>query len=187
MYHNTSLSLRKKSHRRIKAALHILARHGIHWSESEILTRLAKDALGRWRSHGGWTKAPRRYNIDDQKYVIRPWRVKAALYRILWQRTIHSGESVSRFVDFAIRVYIPQLVERMLHKPRRESAFSARSFGYWARRYARRRKIAAFFINYQNGTEKNAGCALKTGQEAIYIPAAELSHPELVYALRYYV
>ncbi len=155
-YHQTSVSLREKSYRRLKAAQLIFARHGIRWGEGEIISRLCKETVLRYRSGGAWTVSARRYNIqtDETKYVIRPWRVDKNLYGVLWQRTIHSGESVSRFVDFAIRVFMPRFVETYLHKPlrwppcqrlsaaprvptspRRGSAYSAQNHHFWAARW----------------------------------------------------
>ncbi len=185
-YHQTSVSLREKSYRRLKAAQLIFARHGIKWGEGEIISRLCKETVLRWRSGGPWTVSARRYNIqtDEIKYVIRPWRVDKNLYGVLWQRTIHSGESVSRFVDFAIRVFMPRFVEMYLHSPRRGSAFSARNHHFWAARYARRKSFPDYFINYQKATEKNENGGLETARKAVLIAKKGLSYAEYIHCLR---
>jgi len=118
-YHSTSVTMRAASRRRFHAALKVLRRKGVCWSESELLRRLAKTYLRHWIGRYLKSATARRYNltIEGEKYVRMPWYVDQMLYAILWQRAIHSGESISRMFDFAIRHYLPRLMEEHLRSP----------------------------------------------------------------------
>ncbi len=167
-YYLTSVSLRPGSKRRLKAALLILARNGIHWSESELLQRLAKVYLRHWRGRKKKSASLRRKNasIVGIRYVRVPWYVNQVLYAALQQRSLHSGEVVSRMLDFAIRYYMPRSMEELLSQPVLRCAFSERNLKYWRARYKERKNPRPeIFVTYQCKTALNAPEGLAYRQE----------------------
>jgi hypothetical protein len=156
-YRNTSISLRPGTRRRFLAGLKILHRNGVLWSESELLHQLAKIYLRHWRGRNGKAERTRRYNCGcGEAYVRVSWYMNMRLYLILWERAIHSGESVSRMLDFAIRHYLPRLLEECLRCAIPGHGRSERNAAYWQARHERRHKPQAeIFITYCCVTEKN--------------------------------
>lgn len=185
-HHHTSLSLQIKSCRRLRAALCILRRNGVDFSESELLGRLAKEFLQRWRGAGAKSATARRYNQGKGGYRVRPWYVDRVLYSLLWQRALHSGESVSRMLDFAIRFYLPRLVETLLRNPKPGKDRLVSNWGYWRRRsLARSGHLPQVFINYQCKTMENKSGPLNYLQQAAFIPKGGLSPYEILHWLRH--
>lgn len=187
-YHHTSVSLRQCSARRLKAALKIVKRSGVDWSESEFLRRLAKLYLQAWRGGGKRTALARRYNkvLADQKYCRMPWYVDKVLYRVLAERALHSGESVSRMLDFAIRHYLPRLLEQSLRNPYSRHPRAQRNFAYWESRYRRRHNQKPdLFITYSCETRENSKRALEYVQRYEIIPKTGLSPADILHLMRY--
>lgn len=175
-HQKTSVSLPDVSYRRIGAARLIFARHGIHYSEQEIYRRLFKFFLKSWRGHGRKTNGLRRYNADGKSYSIHPLYINQVLYAALWERALHSGESISRMLDVAIRVYLPRLLESLLG----QEGAQVRGSRYWKRRYQNRtNQYSDFFINYECQTEANDGIWLAYSQKTQIIYKTSLSLMEI--------
>ncbi len=167
-HHTTSITLRPGSKRRLTAARKILLRNGIVWSESELLRRLAKVYLRHWRGSQLKSATARRYNrpVKVGKYVRVAWYADRMLYSILWQRAIHSGESISRILDYSIRVYMPRLLEEFLCSPMPGCATAQRNSPYWQKRFeSRANPQHEIFITYQCETEVNSTTGLRYWQE----------------------
>ncbi len=185
-YHYSSVSLRKSSYRRARAALKILRRNGIHHSESELFRRLMKLYLQQWRGNSEKSASARRYNAEGSKYVIRPWYVNKVLYSLMWQRAIHSGESVSRMLDFAVRNYLPRLLENLLCVPMPRCYRAARNAPFWEKRHNRRkRKSQEGFINYSCRTTQNHNAHICYAQESTFFPKNRLEPMEIIHLTRY--
>lgn len=187
-FHRTSLSLRPRIYRKARAALLILRRNGVVWSESELFSRIAKVYLQRWRGNGLKSATSRRYNarISSQAYVVRPWCVDQMLYASLWERTVHSGQSVSRLVDFALRNFLRSFLESILRTPMPRHARAQRNAEYWRARYAqRRRTFPDLFINYSCVTRENAKGNLEYVQRIEIIPKTGLSPGDILYLMRH--
>jgi hypothetical protein len=173
-YHKTSVSLPRRSYRRLTAARRIFTRHGIVYSDQEIYRRLFKHYLKNWRGRGRKTNGLRRYNCDGKAYEVHALYINQVLHAALWHRAVHSGESISRMLDVAIRVYLPRLLEEILSYSARVSA-SARNKAFWISRYLRRRnQYPDFFINYECRTEKNDGKRLQYLQKVEILSETEL-------------
>lgn len=186
-YHSTSVSLRKVSRRRFWAALKILRRNGVPWSESELLRRLAKLYLRHWRGRGVKSATARRYNREfaGEKYVRVAWYVDRVLYAVLWERSVHTGESISRQLDFAIRHYMPRLLEEFLSSPMPGSARARRNHTYWRNRLEKRpHPQPDVFITYECCTAENSHSALRYAQEYRIYRKNELSSGDILYLLR---
>jgi hypothetical protein len=169
-HRKTSVSLPAHSYRRMCAARRIFARNGIFYSEQEIYRLLLKLFLKNWRGSGRKSNGLRRYNAAGKSYQIHPLYINQVLYAVLWQRAFHSGESVSRMLDVAIRVYLPRLIEELLRVPHPATSRPLNAH-YWAARYAKRtRKYSDFFINYRCKTQHNRPDDLEYSQktEIIY-------------------
>lgn len=171
----TSVSLPAASYRRLCAGRKVFFRNGIHYSDQEIYRRLLKFYLKNWRGRGRKTNGLRRYNADGKSYAVHPLYVNQVLHAALWQRAIHSGESISRMLDCAIRIYLPRLLESLLCVefpgviPRGNAA-------YWSARYLRRkRRYPDFFINYECRTPRNDAEGLDYLQNMRIISKANLS------------
>lgn len=184
----TSITVRCQSKRRLKCALKILSRNGIIWSESELLRRLAKMYLALWRGSGGKPAATRRYNISlkDQTYTRVSWYIDRVLHAILAERAMHSGESVSRILDFAIRNYTSQLLEACLRSPMPKHTRGIRNAVYWQKRWqCRKRHLPQLFITYQCETHENGARGLRYEQTYSIIPKTGLSPGDILYLLQY--
>jgi hypothetical protein len=175
-YLNTSISLRKSSHRRFLAGLKILRRNGVLWSESELLHELAKVYLRHWRGRKGKAERTRRYNrCRGRKNIRISWYMDTRLYLVLWSRAIHSGESVSRMLDFAITYFLPRLLEECLRGAIPGHRRSERNAPYWQARYERRHKRQLeIFVNYRCVTTKNDGRILHYRQRYQILTKREL-------------
>lgn len=168
----TSVSLPRASYRRIVAARLIFARRGIWYSEQEIYRRLFKLFLKNWRGRGSKTNGLRRYNVVGKSYEIHPLYLNQVLYAALQQRAAHSGESVSRMLDVAIRVYLPRLLESLLG--------TGEGSAYWASRYrARRHQYSDFFINYSCKTTNNHARQLEYAQDTRIVSKSDLAPLEI--------
>jgi hypothetical protein len=177
-YYLTSITLRKQSKRRLKAALKILSRNGIVWSESELLRRLAKMYLGAWRGKKEKPTCLRRYNVSfkGKRYVRVSWYIQEVLHAILTERSDHSRESVSRMMDFAIRVYTPQLLEEVLREPPAKHCRGMKNARYWQLRWERRKKsLPQIFITYECKTWEHSTRGLRYEQSYTIIPQQQLT------------
>lgn len=185
-YHHSSVSLRKSAYRRATAALWILRRNGIHYSESELFQRLMKLYLQKWRGKCGKSASARRYNVKGADYVIRPWYVSKVVYSLVWQRAIHSGESISRMLDFALRHYLPQLLESLLRTPMPGCPRSNQNASYWDKKYGERKhKAAVGFINYSCKTSENQKGNIRYVQESTFFLKKGLE-PKQILHLTFY-
>ena len=171
-YH-TSVTLRKRSIRRVKATIHVLSRHGLDFSEQRIFLWLLKSYLNQRGRLGKKPACLRRYNTDGHEYKIRPLYINQVLHAAVTQRAMHAGESVSRILDFAIRVYLPRLLEEVLTGSRPLRCAGDKK--YWQDRYARRRNTTPVFISYRCSTEIHAEKGLHWLQKTEIIPKAGLS------------
>ncbi|MFZ5628493.1 MAG: hypothetical protein ACOY5B_05150 [Spirochaetota bacterium] len=153
-----------------------------------MFSRLAKEYLQRWRGNGLKSGTSRRYNarIPSQVYTVRPWYVDQVLYASLWERTVHSGQSVSRVIDFALRNYLGSFLEGILRTPMPRCTRALRNAPYWEGRYARRRrKFPDLFINYSCATRENASGNLEYVQRIEIIPKTGLSPGDILYLIRH--
>lgn len=167
-YHKTSVSIRGTSFRRLKAALRILQRNRMDLSEHELCRRLLGIYLKLGKGSGGKAEHARRYNIVGMNYVRRAAYFNHGLYSILWQRGTHRGESISRMLDFAIRNYLPQVIEELLdvspYSPR-----LTRNTPYWRERHCnrfnRKKTYRSGFLTYASNTSKHQNAELKWEQQ----------------------
>ncbi len=176
-YYSTSVTLRGKSVRHVTAARRLLRRYGIYFSESRLLEELLRLYLGFWQGHGPKPATLRRYNKNGQAYQIRPWYVNRVLHAAATQRAMHTGESLSRMVDFAIRAYRRRFVESVL-SAHRVVPVTAREA--WKKRYSLRFHPGAFFISYKSQTARNAGADLFWRMELEIIPKQGLSMEQIL-------
>lgn len=163
-FQKTSVTLPKVTYRRLTAGRKIFARNGIFYSDQEMYRRLFKHYLKNWHGRGKKTNGLRRYNAKGRDYEIHPLYINQVLHAALWQRAIHSGESLSRILDVAIRVFLPRLLEELLSAVMPTKGRS-RNIAYWSIRYARRRHYRDFFIIYDCKTKENNGSVLNYAQE----------------------
>ncbi len=181
VFHKTSVSLRVGSIRRTRAARLILSRNGIILSEQEILRRLLKLYLKHWRGKRRKSDSARRYNHSTAEFAIRPLYIDQVLYSAVWERAIHSGESVSRMLDFAIRTYLPRLMESLLSSSQRIGQTRTYNAAYWRQRLsARKTHYPDFFINYRCHTRENTDQVLEYIQKTEIIPKTGLSPWEIL-------
>ncbi len=157
-YHRTSISLTPDCKRRLKAAVIILKRNGWKYSESKLLRQLAMQYLQHWRGTGLKSATARRYNekIKGIRYVQVPWYIDKVLYTVLWERGVHSGMAISRMLEFALRHFMPRLMESILRHPVKSHPFGKRNAPYWQKRYdQRKRHNPKIVIIYSAKTENN--------------------------------
>lgn len=152
-------------------------RLGLDMSESQLLHNLAKMYLQAWRGRGNKSATARRYNIEIEEHRYRrvSWYVSKVLYSALWKRGIHSGESISRMLDFAIRQYSKRLVEELLSNPYERNPRAQRAYPYWAARAEQRRRKRPWpFVTYACVTEENSATGLRYRQESRILTKTEL-------------
>lgn len=183
--HKTSVSLPQSSYRRILAARKILARNCVYLSEQAIYRRLFKFYLKNWRGEGLRTNGLRRYNATREKHDIHPLYINQVLHAAVSERALHSGESLSRMLNFAIRIFLPRLMEQMLSRSAACGSCSATNHAYWAARLARRsRHYPDFFINYSCKTLRNDGIILQYAQASQIISKSGLSPWQVLELMR---
>ncbi len=102
----TSVSMRSDSFRKLKAAQKSLAGRGIICSEQEIFRGLLQLYLRKWRGRGSRASSLRRYNLKGKNYVVKSLYIESGFSAALWTRAVHSGITISRMLDFAIRHYL---------------------------------------------------------------------------------
>jgi len=180
-YYHTSVTLRARSVRRIRAVRKLLSRAGIEFSESRIMDELLRQYLLLWRGQGCKPATLRRYNIDGQAYQIRPFYINRVLYAAATERATHSGESVSRMLDFAIRNYARRLIENFLRSAR---GVPEQKRILWATRYVCRSHREEFFISYKCGTIENKRSNLIWYQQTLAIPKKGLPAGQILAYLR---
>jgi len=152
----SSIMIRRASWRRLKAAKLMLKRHKRNFSENHLLECLLRAYLVAWRGKPESSKQARRYNIDGQQYIRRSIYLPQEIYRMAWHRGSHSGESVSRMIDFAIRHYLPAILARHLAVSPK-TYFENRNSEYWRRRwYLRKNSRPACFLNYEDSGDSPA-------------------------------
>lgn len=181
-HYSTSITLRRRSVTRVKAARRLLARSCIFFSESRMYEELLKIYLGFWRGRGARPACLRRYNVDTKDYQIRPFYVNQVLHAVATQRAMHSGESLSRMVDFAIRHYLLRLLESLLSSSRLISEEKQKA---WADQYRLRHRRDLYFITYRSETTSNRGATLRWNQNSQLVPKKALSPPEIFHYLRF--
>lgn len=162
----TSVTLRSKSVRSTKAARRMLGRYQIRISESHLLEELLRLYLGFWKGKGLKPATLRRYNKDGRGYQVRSFYINRVLHAIATQRALHTGESLSRMVDFAIRTYLRRFLESVLSAHR---AVPSSIRQKWNQMYSRRRQKDAFFITYAAATEINLRAGLVWQQSSKFI------------------
>lgn len=107
----TSVSLRKDSFQRLKVAQNMLSGKAIFLSEQAMFRGLIRLYLNKWRGGGSRTSVLRRYNLKRKGYLVKPLYLEMELAFRAWGRAVHSGVSVSRMLDFAIRHFLPLFVQ----------------------------------------------------------------------------
>lgn len=142
--------------------------------------------LQQWRGVSEKSASTRRYNSERFEYVIRPWYVNKVLYSAMWQRAIHSGESVSRMLDFAVRNYLPRLLEDLLRIPMPGCHRAVRNAPFWTKRYDNRKhKSPEGFINYSCKTTENQKTNICYVQQSTFFPKSNLEPAEILHLTRY--
>ncbi len=172
-FHQTSITLSPKSRALLTAALETLEVKGFVWSESDLLHRLAMFYLQSWRGNKLKSATARRYNdpVTDGKYERVSWYMSKVLYSILWERAIHSGMSISRILEFAVRNYLRRLLEETLRTPVQESVDER---GKWSFKlggdFRRRIDKPKILITYRCLTIRNSTERLKYWQKYEILP-----------------
>ena len=161
----------------------VLTRHRFEFSEQRIFSWVLKLYLQHWRGHGNKPACLRRYNVDGENYKIRPLYINQVLHAAVTERAMHSGESVSRMLDFAIRTYLPRMVEELLSGLR--TSLREKSKQYWQDRYARRLNTTPIFISYTSSTELNHNSNLKWLQITEIIPKNGLSPWQILEVMQF--
>lgn len=176
-FYMTSVSLRSGMIRRIQAMRRLLSRRGVRFSESRLYEELLRLYLRHWRGNGVKPASLRRYNADGQSYRIRPLYINRILHAAATQRALHTGESLSRMLDVAIRIYARRFLESVLSSHARVlPEIRAR----WALLYQRRRQRDSFFISYMCLTRENQGSTLVWASESHFVPKKGLSVQQIL-------
>ena len=180
-YYMTSVTLRAVSVRRVRAVRRLLQRHGLKFSESRLSEELLRLYLRHWRGIGKKPATLRRYNIDGKDYQIRPLYINRVLHAAATQRALHTGESLSRMLDVAVRVYARRLLESVLSS---HGQVDRHIREIWNKKYARRRLRDAYFISYEGETLENRGSTLSWMSKAHLIPKKGLRADEILARMR---
>lgn len=180
-YYHTSVTLRARSVRRVRAVRKLLSRAGIEFSESRVFDELLRLYLRLWRGNGPKPATLRRYNTDGHAYRIRPFYINRVLHAVAAQRAMHSGESLSRMLDFAIRRYSQRLLEDSMSSSR---FLSLADRNRWSERYRLRRHREAFFISYVCKTQTNLAASLMLHQQSSLILKKGLSPAEIFVCMK---
>jgi hypothetical protein len=97
------------------------------------------------------------------------------VHAALWERSLHSGVSISRMLDFAIRYYLPRLIASTVANPYIRSRRAWQNFAYWNTRAEQQfPKHPEIFITYSWQTERNDNHGLIFNQKTRYLTKKEL-------------
>ncbi len=146
----TSVSIRSDSFGQMKSAQTVLAGKAIIRTEQEMFRDLLQIYLCKWRGGGSRTSSLRRYNLKGKNYIIKSLYIESGFSAALWTRAVHSGVTISRMLDFAIRYYLSTYVNQQY------SLLAGISTGELS-------------IQYQCNTWKNSGSNLQFVQMIAYL------------------
>lgn len=125
-------------------------------------------ALKFWRGRKGKSARNRKYNKRTGPYEIMPFYTSEALRSVAWARCHQAGISLSRVMDFAVRVYLSRVIESWLRfdysGQRQEDAL------IWEQSYSKRVDRSDFVISYQCKVSKSDKTGLIYGEETKILP-----------------
>ncbi len=164
----TSVTIRKNIRLSLRKAVSTLGQHDLRFSEQRLMRECLRLALRLWRGRKEKARRNRRYNRKSGVYEIVPFYTTEALRSVAWLRCHHSGISLSRLMDFAVRHYLERVVERWL-----SIDYEGRSpddVEFWKSKYEKRRVIANFIISYDNLTPRNDATVLAFEEKLEFEP-----------------
>jgi len=145
--------MRSSTRHLLKLGTAQLKSRGFHFSEQRLMKECLRFALKFWRGRKGKSTRNRKYNKRIGPYEIMPFYTSEALRAVAWARCHQAGISLSRIMDFAVRVYLPRVIESWCCLAyREEDRVDAQA---WQDLYAKRLNRTAFVISYQSKTSKN--------------------------------
>ncbi|MBX3721474.1 MAG: hypothetical protein KF713_06505 [Turneriella sp.] len=159
----TSVTMRSAIRATLKDAQTRLSAGGMNFSEQRLMRECLRLALRFWRGRRGMASRSRRYNARSGPYEIAPFYSTEALRQVSMLRCHHSGISLSRLMDFAVRHYLARVVESWLSVP-----FIGRDMTeveFWKSKYAKRRHPHDFIITYASKIMKNEEFCLAYAEE----------------------
>ncbi len=155
----TSVTLRTAMRERLKETVRLFAGRGIRYSEQRLMRDCLRLALRFWRGQRNMAARSKRYNPRSGPYEIVPFCSTEALRSVCMARCHHSGISLSRLMDFAVRYYLQRVTEDWLRNDFywRDKA----DVEIWNAKYRQRKNRSEFIISYASRTEKNDAVALE--------------------------
>ncbi len=160
--------MRTSTHEALKQGVATLAGKKIEFSEQKLMRECLRIGLKFWRGRRKMAMRNKKYNRCAGPYEVVPFYTTEALRSAALARCHHSGLSLSRLMDFAIRHYLQRVLEYWLRFDYswRDRADAER----WRARYALRRGAADFVISYSALTQKNDGILLDFSEKTEILP-----------------
>ena len=164
----TSVTLQTNTKVALLQAVEQLNAHGIEFSAQRVMRECFRIALKLWRGRGPIADRTKTYNPCAGPCVIVPYYTTESMRSASWARCHHAGISHSRMMDFALRTYLPRVLEYWLSgvphgRDKKDAAF-------WAARYARRLNGESFLISYKATEFRNDGIVLNYAEKTEIIP-----------------
>lgn len=165
---HTSVTLRVETRRLLKRAIALLASNNLKFSEQRLMRECLRLALRLWRGNGATPRRNKCYNRKIFTYEIVPFYSTEALRSVATLRAHHSGISLSRLMDLAIRLYLDRVVERCLsfsYQGREDS-----DVALWSKKLAKRRHIPNFIISYSNHARRTDALTVEYLENMKFLP-----------------
>lgn len=159
----TSVTMRSRVREKLTKAKNQLAARGLGFSEQRLMRECLRLALRFWRGRRAMASRSKRYNQRSGPYEIVPFYSTEALRQVSVLRCHYSGISLSRLMDFAVRFYLPRLVESWLSVP--FHGRDAADLEFWNVIYRKRPNREDFVITYASQTMRNEEFGLEYAEK----------------------
>lgn len=155
----TSVTIRTSNRALLREASKSMRNRGVNFSEQRLMRECLRVTLKFWRGHKDRAARNKRYNYRTGPYEIAPFYTTEALRSVAWTRCHQAGISLSRVIDFAVRFYLPRVMEYWLRYAYRDQDRADAEL--WAARYQQRLHRDDFVISYEHRVVQNTETTLE--------------------------
>lgn len=141
---------------------------GVNFSEQRLMRECLRIALKFWRGHEDRASRNKRYNGRNGPYEIVPFYTTEVLRSVTWARCHQAGISLSRVMDFAVKFYLPRVMEYWLRYAYRNQ--DREDAELWAARYRQRLHREDFIISYEHRVVQNTENTLEFWEKTEILP-----------------
>ena len=164
----TSVTIRSSTRVILRDTSLYMRNRGVNFSEQRLMRECLRVALKFWRGRKGKATRNKRYNTRRGPYEVVPFYTSEALRSVAWTRCHQAGISLSRLMDFAVRFYLPRVMEYWLRFAYRDQ--DREDAELWAARYRQRLHREDFVISYEHRVAQNTETTLEFWEKTEILP-----------------